>query len=218
MIWIVAFAICVVAANVALEVRLRRPRCRPSLLITMPLSPGTVPAVTIAPRVLAPPPPPPPVWHAVLSPVSDEQTLLETLRAHPDDAATRLVYGDLLESRGRFAEAQFVRGAQLRTDERERLAQLEPSWRAITSCAPIACSRDDCPGTWSSLEPSPNDETLRTCRACEKTVRHCDGEAASAALARGELLVIEILPRRRAREPTFEPGLSGSERLLRARR
>jgi uncharacterized protein (TIGR02996 family) len=144
-----------------------------------------------------PPPPPLPAWHTVLSHDAEEQVLLEALRAQPDDAATRLVYADLLEQRGQLERAQFVRGTPMRLADRVVLATADDTWRAITSCAPIACPRDDCPGTWSALEPSSIDETLRRCRTCDQAVRHCRGAHASRkATARGELLVIELIPPR----------------------
>lgn len=162
-------------------------RAMPPLLVDAPRYHGQVEVER--------PAPPPPVWHTVLSRDAEEQAFLVALRAEPGDAGTRMVYADLLESRGELARAGFVRGAPMRLDYFLALAQTAPGWRAVTSCSRVGCPREDCPGAWSALAPSPIDETLRSCRTCDKAVRHCTGRQDTIdAIARGELVVVELAP------------------------
>jgi uncharacterized protein (TIGR02996 family) len=148
----------------------------------------------VAPIMIEPPAPPEPVWHVVLSTDPAEQQLLEALRARPDDADTRLVYGDWLETRGDTARAQFVRGATLTTAEHDALVPVAPVWKAIASCSQIACARQTCPRRWSALAASPNDEARRTCHACLRVVHHCATfHELRDARDRGEMIVDDII-------------------------
>lgn len=190
MISLIAFPVLVAVIYAALTA---------SAEATKPLPVPAVPLQLTA-SFRPPPPPPPippparPVWHPELSNDRDEQRLLEALRARPDDAETRMVYGDWLESRGELAKAQFVRGAPLTPDEHDLIAAVDPGWRAITSCAGISCTRPTCPRRWSELAASPVDESSRSCAACEHAVRYCATLVQLYdAKRRGELIVDDVI-------------------------
>jgi uncharacterized protein (TIGR02996 family) len=138
------------------------------------LPPAAPPAPTFAPNFPMPiGNPPPPGWnpppHAQfrtkLAAAPQEQEFLEKLRAHPDDAATRLVYADWLEQHGELAEARLVRG--------DDVIAGDSLWRAIASRPPIQrCANTACPGRWDQLAARRDDERMRTCGTCEKPVTY----------------------------------------------
>lgn len=117
-----------------------------------------------------------------------EQEFLAALDRSPTDDATRLVYGDWLEERGRSVEAEvLVLEAQIRAmgpddpllgPRGERLRKLaarcEPTWLRVVSRAPIERCPEvrftlSCPKTWDMLKPT-EDPTVRACDACKKNV------------------------------------------------
>ncbi len=199
MVSLIAFPILVAVIYAALSAaaEARRPLAAAAPRLALPAY--VTPTFRPAPPPPAPPPPvapppPAPVWHAVLSSDTSERALLETLRAQPADTDARMVYADWLESRGDLARAQFVRGVPLTAEQHDALVAADPGWRAITSCARIACSRPACPRQWSALAPQANDEWQRGCDTCGRTVRYCSTLVQlHHAHRRGELSVDEIL-------------------------
>lgn len=82
--------------------------------------------------------------------MNPEAPFLETIRAHPDDVATRLVYADWLEERGDLrayclkAEIEAIEGGRDSREAFDELAKdLDPVWVARVSRPPfgICCSR-----------------------------------------------------------------------------
>ena len=133
-------------------------------------------------------PAPPPLWRHQLAEDPDEHRFLQLLRDKPYDEATRMLYAEWLESRGRTLEAAFVR-VELRPDDPLIVRSSELDWRAITSRAAIEdCRVGDtdpdgvqCPRRWDRLQAT-RDERLRRCTVCSRDVRFC-GTIADAALA-----------------------------------
>ena len=134
---------------------------------------------------------PPKVFRDRLAPDDAEHELLARLRAKPDDPDLRLVYADWLEDHGFVVRAQITRGAH--ADVSAILAESTPEWRAIASCATVYdCMRDDCPRQWSRFAPALDDERLRACGTCSRTVRYClHALDPRGATVRGEVMVID---------------------------
>jgi len=147
-----------------------------------------------------------------------EEGFLSSLRARPDDDATRVVYADWLEERARTTESEFLRlQIALRTiapeDPRfERLGealrkialQLDPTWRTVVSRAPIegciSSVRFDfvCPKQWDALASSGLGDDIRFCGACKQFVYYSTTVAEAYENARlGRCVVVDLVQLRK---------------------
>jgi uncharacterized protein (TIGR02996 family) len=120
-----------------------------------------------------------------------EHALLATLRDKPDELGARLVYADWLEDHGFLVRALITRGEQVAIAD--ILEESTAEWRAIASCASTYdCTRTACPRQWSRFAATLDDERLRTCGTCSRTVRYCLHTLdPQGAVARGESVVLD---------------------------
>jgi len=103
-----------------------------------------------------------------------EHELLAVLRERPGDPDARMVYADMLESRGELAKANYVRGIDRYEDVVAVLQTSDVEWRAIACRERThACTEASCPRTWDAFEPT-DDERIRHCRTCWNVVHYCE--------------------------------------------
>lgn len=155
--------------------------------------------------------------------VSDvEAGFLEKLRRRPNDEDARAIYADWLEEHGRATESELLR-LQVRLKKmsstptlhrenagvfevesarlRALVREVDPTWRRLVAFAPIeGCTVRfdfDCPRTWDSLAPT-EDERVRFCDACRKTVHYSVSVEEAAEHARsGRCVVVDPIALRR---------------------
>lgn len=130
----------------------------------------------------------------------EERAFLSTLEANPSSDATRAVYADWLEAKGRIDESTLLR-FQLRAKEvspsdpvfrqlsemiRELAPRVDPVWRrtVATSVLENCHLRYDlvCPRQWASLEATEAPDQ-RYCTSCEKRVYYAGTLAEAQDLA-----------------------------------
>jgi uncharacterized protein (TIGR02996 family) len=125
-----------------------------------------------------------------------ERDLLAAINA--GDEASRLVYGDWLESAGELERAEIVRrvgnGGRPSVPFLRLLIGTAPEWRACVVRPPIeGCGGVGCPGDWGALRPSDR-PYVRTCGTCTREVRYCSDTAeAREQLAAGGVAVLDPL-------------------------
>jgi uncharacterized protein (TIGR02996 family) len=152
--------------------------------------PGLVRAQPPRPR----PPTLPPLWRDVLSADPTEHELLAAVRASPDDAATRAVYGDWLEQHRDADLAGFVREASTRWSRDAVVRATDATWRAIVARGELAspCPQPACPRAWHRFTAS-SDEWRRDCTTCLRKIRYCvEREDERDATSRGEGVVLDV--------------------------
>jgi len=94
-----------------------------------------------------------------------EEAFLTSLRARPDDDATRIVYADWLEEQQRFMESNFLR-------------------------FDFAC-----PKQWESLAPTDEGDNVRFCGACKSNVYYsATVDEAYAHARKGRCVVVDLVP------------------------
>jgi uncharacterized protein (TIGR02996 family) len=147
----------------------------------------------------------------------DEGRFLQALLADPDDDATRLVYADWLEERGDLRgellriEAALRKGAQdseqhaaLRARFRALRQTADATWvrlalkdSTVLNCgaasagAPMIRFAFECPMTWETLKPTP-ENSVRFCDSCERKVYFCrTAEQARLHAQAGDCIAIE---------------------------
>ena len=161
-----------------------------SLREPAPIPPGNPPPYAIAP---GPPPPPPLALAAISYPVYSadptEETFLQALRQHPQDAQSRMVYADWLEQRGNPMHAAFVRDVTNEIFDPKFLAESSYIWRAIVSRTSIEyCTSPACPTRWDKLAMT-DDVRARHCAPCGRRVYFCENQAMLVELGRHQLPV-----------------------------